>query len=183
MKAQIERYYFDYNIYEKISKENMRIDSEFLQHNNIFLSVAHIEEYYKAYKNDVENLNRVSLENLKNIMIEISKKRIILNPTRNSRIYAKSETFDECYRITEKYDTRDIVENDGQLINKLEKSVVDNLRKEDSMAKYNSTLGIEEIWKRPEVINGISEFSKYYEEYDLQSLKNFKFFKKICKNA
>jgi len=166
MKDQMERYYFDYNIYEKISKENMRIDSEFLQHNNIFLSVAHIEEYYKAYKNDVENLNRVSLENLKNIMIEISKKRIILNPTKNSRIHAKSETFDECYGIIEKYDTRDIVENDGQEINKLEKIVVDSLREEDSIAKYNSTLGKEEIWERPEVINGISEFSGFYNIYN-----------------
>jgi len=167
MKDKIKRYYFDYNIYEKLSKEDIKMDSGFLKNNNIFLSVVHIEEYYKAYKNDVQNLNKDSLEKLKNIMIEISKKRIILNPVKNSRIHAKNETFDECYDIIQKYDTRDIIENDGKIINKHEKCAVKNLREEDNMAKFNSTLDAKEIWKRPEVLNGILEFSEFYKDYNL----------------
>lgn len=171
MKKQIKRYYFDYNIYEKISNDDISINSEFLQYNNIFLSVAHIEEYYKAYKNDVKDLNKDSLKKLKNIMTEISKKGIILNPAKNSRIRAKNETFDECYNIVQKYDTRYIIENDGKEIHRLEKCFVENLRREDSMAKYNSTLDKTEIWKRPEVLKGISEFGEFYQIYISQSIK------------
>lgn len=171
MKDEKERYYFDYNIYERIAKEDIKIDDDFYVNNNIFLSVAHIEEYYKACKNDVGNLNKDSLENLKTLMIGISKKRIILNPAKNSRIHAKNETFDECYDIIQKYDTRDIVENDGKIINKLEKCTVESLREEDDMAKFNSTLDKKEIWKRPEVLNGISDFDKFYKIYNSLSIK------------
>lgn len=165
----MESYYFDYNIYQKLFKEDIKIDDDFFVNNNIFLSVAHIEEYYKACKNDVDNLNKDSLENLKNLMIEISKKGIILNPAINSRINAKNETFDECYYIIQKYDTRDIVENDGKIINELENFIVKNLIEEDNMAKFNSTLDKKEIWKRPEVLEGILEFDKFYKKYILSS--------------
>lgn len=166
MKEQIERYYFDYNIYNKIIREDIKINSEFLRCNNIFLSVAHIEEYYKAYKNDVSNLNNNSLAKMKNIMINISKKRIILNPAKNSRIHAKNQTFDECLDIIRKYDTRDIIENDGKEINILEKCIVENLKEEDQKVKFNSTLDFKQIWERPEVLKGISEFSEFYKIYN-----------------
>lgn len=170
MKGQIHRYYFDYNIYEKILKEDIKINSEFLQYNNIYLSVAHIEEYYKAYKNDVKHLNNDSLIKLRRIMTDISKKEIILNPSKNSRILAKRETFNECYDIVKKYDTRDIIEKDGEVNNRLEKSVVEKLRKEDEMAKFNSTLDKTKIWERPEVLKGISEFGEFYQVYNLLSI-------------
>lgn len=166
MKNKKERYYFDYNIYERINKEDIKIDDNFYINNNLFLSVAHIEEYYKACKNDVDNLNKDSLESLKNLMIGMSKKSIILNPARNSRIHAKYEMFDECYDIIQKNDTRKIVENDGRIINKHEKCIVESLREEDEKAKFNSTLDKKEIWERPEVLNGISEFDDFYKNYN-----------------
>ena len=49
------------------------------------MSVAHIEEYYKACKNDVGKKNETAL---KDVMIKLSKKGVILNPAENSRIHA-----------------------------------------------------------------------------------------------
>lgn len=168
MKIQKERYYFDYNIYQKISKDNIKINDEFLKFNDIFLSVAHVEEYYKAYKNDVKDLNKDSLKRLKDLMIDISKKRIILNPSEKTGIRAKYQTFDSCYDIVQKYDTRSIIEKKGEEINKLEKSIVETLRKEDSIARHNSSLDIKLIWEQPEVIEKIARFGDFYKDYNKQ---------------
>lgn len=114
MKKQIDRYYFDYNIFEEISKKKLVVNKEFIQNNNIFLSVAHIEEYYKARQNDKKNEYTANLEGIKRLMIDICKKETILNPAKNSSIHAKRQTFNACYETIKNYDTRDTVEKNGK---------------------------------------------------------------------
>lgn len=165
MKKQIDRYYFDYNIFEEISKKKLIVNKEFIKNNDIFLSVAHIEEYYKAYKNDKKNKYTANLNELKSLMLDISKKGVILQPHKRRGVWAKRDTFNARYEIIKKFDTRDAVEKNGKEINSLEKKANTNLREHDKMVQYNSTLDKEKIWERPEVIHEISAFEEYYRIY------------------
>jgi len=166
-----KRYYFDYNIYEKIRKEEVMISNEFLKSNDVFLSVSHIEEYYKAYKNDLNGENQDKLQKLKLIMTEVSKNGVILNPQKNGRIIAKSQRFDECLNIVQKYDTREVIEKQGERINKRERCEVQALRQHDDTTLHNSSLNKVDIWEREEVIKGIDDFTSFYQEYIELSVK------------
>ncbi len=89
-----------------------------------------------------------------------------MNPSQNSKIFVKSETFDECYDIIQKCNTREIVEDKGEKINQYQKREVENLRKNDKITQFNSTLNKKEIWERPEVKERISKFDNFYKNYN-----------------
>ena len=167
-----KRCYFDYNIYEKIRKDGSELTNTFFDNYDIFLSVAHIEEYYKAYKNDVNNENKENLQKLKNIMVNNSKNRIILNPQKKGRIIAKSQTFDECFNIIQKYDTRKVIDEHGERLNRYQNKRIKELRENDKEAMHNSALDKEKIWDRPEVVKGIEDFQKFYQDYFNQSVNS-----------
>lgn len=169
MKRKVKnRVYFDYNIYEGIIKERITFTDDLLQQNEAFMSVAHVEEFYKACQNDIDNKNKDSLDSLKRVMLGICKPGIILNPG-ETRIMAKPQSFEACYDIVQKYDTRENVDCNGQLINQSDKEAVERLREHDNIAIHNSSLDGEMIWSRPEIIEGINAFPEYYCNYIIEN--------------
>lgn len=176
-KMRQKRVYFDFNVFSNlINNEEYKkyISDGTLKKCSIFISVAHVEEYYKAYKNDKNQENAEYLKNLKEIMITIKKPEIILNPTidSNKRIEEKQELFEDCYKRVEGYDTIRNIENYGGFLNKKEKDNIDKLRKNNPDFKYISNLDKKEIWNTPEIIEEIEKFSDYVIRYNNDAWKN-----------
>lgn len=161
------RMYFDYNIFESISKELIYF---FENDVDIFYSVAHVEEYYKAVQNinlsDINNIN--AADALRNTIIKLTKKGVILKP--DKRIKAKSETFDECLKIVSNFDTRKEVNHNAGVLLDLKKESTKNLYKKDISAINNTNLDEKTIWNRPEVKDELAKFNDYYNDY----LKNIR---------
>ena len=131
---------------------------------DVFYSVSHVEEFYKAQKNDNNGKNVEALNQIRDIITSYAKRGIILNPS-PSRIIAKSESFDECLAIIRQFDTRYVVDQDGKTLYELNSKNVKDLQEEDSAVINNSNLSSEEIWKRPEVLAKLSNFNYYYKNY------------------
>lgn len=87
------RVYFDYNVYDLIQRNKF----SYTKRNDIdvFLSVSHVEEFFKAKENDVENKNEEKLQNIQELMKNLSKSGILLKPSK-SRIVAQKEAFEVC---------------------------------------------------------------------------------------
>ena len=153
------RAYFDYNVFNAISNENF----EYKPSNNVdvFLSVSHVEEFYKAQCNDADNNNHEKLEQLKNLLVKIGKQGVILNPD-TYRIIAKPERFADCMERVMKYDTRKPVEENGAYLYNISKKTANELIQKDKSVKNNSNLGAEEIWERDELKKNLSLFPSYY---------------------
>lgn len=162
MSSRKIRAYFDYNIYTSI----LARDIELIQSKNVdlFYSVAHVEEYYKALKNASEE-NYGELESLKHLLIESAKPGVILNPS-NSRIRAVKEKFEVCYKRIEEFDTRAIVNDNGKRLYDINKESVAKLQTKDKEAKNNSNLNYKEIWERDELKKVIKDFERYYNQYE-----------------
>lgn len=74
---------------------------------DIFCSVAHGEEYYKAYCNATSEYVEAALQ-IKETIKRICKKGVVLNPVKDG-VRAKPEKFEDCIDRIKKYDTRYIV--------------------------------------------------------------------------
>lgn len=157
------RVYLDYNIYNRICEKKIQ-DSIFKNKNtNIFLSVAHAEEYHKACKNDVDNENSDKLADIVNEMISLTPSGI-LNPSK-TRIKNINEKFNVCLERVRKYDTGDIVTNNGKALHEIQKESADSYVKDNKQVKYYSTLGYDEIWNQKEIIEQVNKFSEYIDKY------------------
>lgn len=168
-----KRIYFDYNIYESISKGRIIYERELFDKCDVYISVAHIEEYFKAQKNDINNENSVLLENLKNTIMGIRKKEIILNPDVKNGIKEKIQSFEGCLRIVETCDTRELVERNGEILDKNNKEEVNKLRKENKEAIYYSSLDKQKIWDEAELARKVKifpEYLKYRNQIGMHSL-------------
>lgn len=166
-----KRIYFDFNVYDSIIKNRISIMPDFKRQYDVFISVAHIEEYYKAYKNDTYNKNKEFLGNLKESMLDVAKKGIILNPS-ESRVIAKPQMFSDCYDIIEKYDTRQVVEDNGEKLFYIENEKYSKLKDLDKSTINNTNLKKEEIWNRPEVIAELKKFPEYLKNYEKSDIYN-----------
>lgn len=150
--------YFDYNVFENISKTGY----ECLDKINVFCSVAHVEEYYKAlfncWKNSEHIVENVEMCNRTRNIIELLSQGFILNPSndKNAVIYAKEEKFDDCLRRVAFYDTRSLVNKNAQKNYEIFVDSVKGLQKQDKSVLNNSNLSYEEIWNRPEVISRLN---------------------------
>lgn len=172
-----KRVYFDFNVFSNLIKNEeykKYISDGTLKKCSIFISVAHVEEYYKAYKNDKNQKNVEYLKNLKKVMITITEQETILNPIidNSKRIEAKSESFEDCYKRVKRYDTRENIENYGVFLNEKEKENVGELRRNNPDFKYISNLDKKEIWNTPEIIEEIKKFSDYVIRYNNDAWKN-----------
>lgn len=162
MMSERIRVYFDYNVFDLIIRKQFFYNKK--EEIDIFYSVAHVEEYFKAVKNDVKEENIGKLQEMKYLMTSLTKSGIILNPSKN-RVVAKCEAFQICLDRVTRYDTRENVERNGEyLFNKFREKKA-KLQEADPKIKNNSNLAAEDIWKRPEVIEELSWFSEYYEYY------------------
>lgn len=153
--------YFDYNIYVAIS--NNKIIYKKTDIIDIYYSVAHVEEFYKAYSNSSEE-NREELIRLKRIIKSQSFNGIILNPSINF-IEAKTQSFESCFDLIKNRDTRMVVQENGSVYYKNYKVFRENLLEQDPSSKFNSKCSIEEIWERPEVRDELNQFDEYYRRY------------------
>ena len=109
MKKSKIRVYLDYMIYNKIQEQgNVKKFANF--NCNYYLSVNHIEEYYKAKVNDLQDENAIKLDSVKSIMQQLSPNGI-LNPQKGSRIIHKRESFDDCLMRIKQYNTQNIIED------------------------------------------------------------------------
>lgn len=142
MKHNIKRVYLDYNIYDGLSKKQFEINRNNVE---VYCSVAHIEEYFKASKNANNINNTEKLLQVKKTILDLSKKEIILNPSK-TRIVAKAESFDTCYDRISNMDTTKIIETDSNSIFSNIKNSVQQIQTADSTAKNYSNLDEKEIW-------------------------------------
>ena len=160
------RVYLDYNVIEDLSKGRTDLPAG---NYDIFCSVAHGEEYYKAYCNATSEYVEAALQ-VKETIKRICKKGVVLNPVKGG-VRAISEKFEDCIERIENFDTRDIVNKNGSTIFQNNKEAVSELRKNDNNSIYNSTLDGTEIWTRPEVVECLGKFPDFYENYDDLSRK------------
>lgn len=138
------RVYLDYNIYNSIQKDNNFNQIRQSGH-KFYLSVIHVEEFYKAYQRDKEGHNRQNLENLKDIMISLSPNGI-LNPQQGSRIINKREKFEDCLSRVKKDNTQKQIANFAkQELEHQKRESKTNIEK-DIKNLNNSNLSPEEIW-------------------------------------
>lgn len=134
------RIYLDYNIYDGICKKKIE-DSIFRNKNtNVFLSVAHAEEYYKACKNDVEDENSDKLSDIFNEMISLTPNGI-LNPSK-TRIKNINEKLNVCLERVRKYDTGNIVTNNGKALHEIQKESVESYVKDNKKVINHLVFGI-----------------------------------------
>lgn len=165
-----KKVYFDFNVFVYLANGKINISDDILKKSDIFISVAHVEEYYKAYKNDEGMKNVEFLKNLKKTMITKKKQGIILNPTSkgnsNKIIDNKPQAFEDCYKIVERYDTRQCIENIGEFLNEKEKKNIDKLRKNNPNLTHISNFNKKEIWNIAEVIEEIQKFPEYVVKYN-----------------
>lgn len=167
MKPKHNRVYLDYNIYDMIAKGKIIYKKD--EQTDIFFSVAHVEEYFKALSNaSSEDMN--NLYKTQNELLNISKKNTILEPT-TTCIRAKNEDFDTCLKRITYYDTREVIEQDGKYLDASYKKNVAELHQTDRLSINNSNIDYEKIWDRPEIKQKIADFPEFYNSYDRDSRK------------
>lgn len=180
------RVYLDYNIYNRICG-NIIDDKIFKNKNvNIFLSVAHAEEYYKACKNDIDSKNYEKLTDIFNEMISLTPFGV-LNPSK-TRIKNINEKFSGCLERVKKYDTSDIVNNNGKAVHEIQKETVESYVKNNKKVINYSNLSCNEIWNQKEIIDKLNKFPEYIDNYkertfmQIASFYGFEQTKSICNN-
>lgn len=161
------RVYFDYNIYVLIQQGKFIYEK--CNDIDIFYSVSHVEEYYKAIMSDTDLKHQEENEEMKDIIVNLSK-NVILNPSKK-RIIAINESFDDCLKRCENDDTRNIVNKNGEKLYSINKKAVDELHDKDKSTKNNTNISKELIWEREEVKNELNGFDVYLKNYLLNYRK------------
>ncbi|MBV4450951.1 hypothetical protein KM792_15050, partial [Clostridium tyrobutyricum] len=83
-------------------------------------------------------------------------------PYRNRTV---NEKFNDCIDRVKKYDTRDIVANNGILLNKIQRESVVSYVKNDKKVKNYSNLSYSEIWNQKQIIQKLNKFPQYINKY------------------
>lgn len=162
--------YFDTNIFEDIVKG--KIDISVTKLNNFknidyYISTAHIEEYYIAIKNDIQNRYSVDNQKRKTLMTEL-KCNGILNPS-VSQIVNYPENFDTCLQRVKEYDTTELINERGKEIHKSRSDFYKNLIDKKAKAINYSNLAPEEIWEEDEINSSLSEIGLHIKQRILQN--------------
>lgn len=158
------RIYFDTNIFEDIVKKVIDISADELNSfTNVayYISTAHVEEYFIAIKNDLENKYTQSNHDRKALMSSLNLKGI-LNPS-NTRIKNKPEKFDDCLLRVKQYDTTDIMVQKGRKIRQEQSIFFKDLLSSNPDVQNNSNLDFKEIWDKDEVKHELAKFPDYVE--------------------
>lgn len=163
------RIYLDYNIYNSIQKDNNLNQIRQSSH-KFYLSVNHVEEFYKACQRDKEQNNREKLEDLKNIMILLSPNGI-LNPQQGKRIINKKEKFEDCLFRIKAYNTQKPIESFAKQELEYQKGESKKNLENDMKNLNNSNLSSEKIWSIPIVQEKIKEFQWEFSSNIFQRLE------------
>ena len=155
-----DRIYMDYNIYTKLANEEIFIPNRYYEYAKVYISVAHVEEFYNAKENDKKGDNKAQLDEIRLLFTKKLNNSGILNPQIKGRIINKKELFDECLERVSMFDTRKNIEDSAVILHKMNKDKFAELRKKDINAMNNSNCSIQEIWDRNEVVEGLSGFSE-----------------------
>ena len=144
-------------IYNKIQEQgNVKKFANF--NCNYYLSVNHIEEYYKAKVNDLQDENAIKLDSVKSIMQQLSPNGI-LNPQKESRIIHKRESFDDCLMRIKQYNTQNIIEDTSIINQEIQAQKSKELQKVNKENTNNSNLNYEEIWNVAAVKEQIEKYT------------------------
>lgn len=142
--------YFDYNVFDYIAKNGGCKISDKV---DIFCSVAHVEEYYKAFCNCADELQKNYCKKTREVIENFSREGILNRCEYLGRpISLRKEKFNECLKRVCNYDTRDEIEKRAICRMEIDKIFYDNLCVIDDKVVYNSTLSYEDIWKRLEIV-------------------------------
>lgn len=157
--------YLDYNIYDRIYKNN--IDKKIFMNDDlkVFLSVAHVEEYYKAYKNDKNKKNSKKLNTIAHDMLLLTPCGV-LNPGK-AGIENRNEIMYDCLERVKNYDTRHIVSNNGKIVNSIQKKSVEAYLKNNKKVMNFSNLLTDEIWNEKEIKEELKKFPEYIKKYEI----------------
>lgn len=161
----LNRVYFDTNIFEDIVKKKINISiDELNSFTNVAycISTAHVEEYFISAKNDYEN-KYTKYNDERKLLMSTLKYKGILNPSK-TRIINKPEKFDDCLSRVKEYDTTDIMVEIGKLTQKEQSDYFKNLLSKNPDVQNNSNLDCKEIWDKSEVKYLLSKFDNYIEE-------------------
>ena len=157
MKKSKIRVYLDYMIYNKIQEQgNVKKFANF--NCNYYLSVNHIEEYYKAKVNDLQDENAIKLDSVKSIMQQLSPNGI-LNPQKGLRIIHKRESFDDCLMRIKQYNTQNIIEDTSIINQEIQAQKSKELQKVNKENTNNYNLNYEEIWNVAAVKEQIEKYT------------------------
>lgn len=150
------RFYLDYNIYNNIQKDNI-LNSLSESNHRFYLSVNHIEEFYKAYVRDNGGSNHKKLNELQCIMTTLSPNGI-LNPGMGTRIINKSETFEDCLQRIKSNNTQEYIRHSGYEELQYQKEEAKKNSENSLECKHSSNCSPEEIWQLPVVQEKIKDF-------------------------
>lgn len=159
-----KKVYFDYNVFEYVNKNHCDVSWKSMF--DIFCSVAHAEEYYKAYCNaNDKDLPKKTYD----VIEEVKKIGVVLNPSPiyTKPIIEKKELFFDCVERCRRQDTRNEIRCRENWAVECDKAIYENLKKDDGSVVNNSTLACEKIWQKHEVRNILVEALKdndFYEE-------------------
>lgn len=180
-REERQRIYFDYNIYESIAKQRYEYDVRLKTRYNIQISVATVEEYYKAYKNiekkesdrDATEINDLfeSLKKTKESIKSVARRDVMLMPSLD-RIISERTSFEERLEVISEYDTRDVVDDNGEFLDQLYKNSIKTLTVNKKEVKNYSNLSANEIWEVDELRKWIGEFPHFIQNYKAESRKN-----------
>ena len=162
VEADVNRVYFDTNIFEDIVKNVITISIDELNNfTNIayYISTSHVEEYFVAEKNDFEN-KYTQLNNKRKLLMSSLKYRGILNPS-CTQIENRPEKFDDCLLRVKEYDTIDIMIDKGRRMHREQSIYFKNLCLNNPNVKNYSNLDFKEIWDKEEVKCVLAEFPNY----------------------
>lgn len=165
----MERLYFDYNIYDDFAKGEKNISDGIYSLGKIYLSVAHLEEYYNAWKNDSNHEHTEYLKRIKSLFNEYRANGCILNPT-IERIKNKKESIADCLSRIKQYDTEEAVNDDALYMKKFHDRAYKGLISSDKNTINNSNLNYKEIWERPECKEKLGKFCEELDRYNEESI-------------
>lgn len=152
----LKQVYFDYNIYVSLAKGKIKMPENYSRYAKIYVSVAHAEEFFNAADKNGSEENREHIETLWNLLTRDLNNSGVLNPT-PKRIINKLEDFFCAVQRVHKFDTRQIIKQNAEIIHASQKTDVNSLLEQDKSSMDNSNLSPEDIWKRPEVINAVND--------------------------
>lgn len=152
-------FYLDHNIYiYSLTDKSIVSAVELLKKKcvNFCYSPAHIEEVYKALKNEDNDY----LENKKNILSQISNFTDDMEylPSITSIVMKKESPF-ICYERIVEHDTTQRIEIDGKYKYKVDKEHYKQICDKDKKYQNISNIEFDKIWKYEDVVNVISQLN------------------------
>lgn len=143
-------------------KNNFLISPEF--NHDVYISVAHCEEFYKMRKNDKLKKNTESIEKKKDLLRLMSKKGVIADICLTKSVGIRYTSFDNALRIVSKYDTTEKVKENSLIFFDESKEISKHIRELNPNSMNYTNLSEKDIWDQTEV--------KYFLNFANEYLQN-----------